>query len=114
MKVGQAISLYVTGAGQTNPGGADGQPGSVPLPTPILPVTATVGGRTATVQYAGGGVGLVAGVIQVNVIVPAGTTAGNAVPVSLQVGQNGTQPDVTDRGVQLICAIAASAGRDSK
>jgi trimeric autotransporter adhesin len=95
VKIGNAISLYLTGAGQTNPAGADGQPGSGPSAGPILPVTATIGGKTATVQYAGGALGLVAGVVQVNVIVPAGVTAGSAVPVTLQVGTNNTQPGVT-------------------
>ena len=61
----------------------------------MLPVTATVGGRTATVQYAGSAQGLVDGVIQVNVMIPTGVTVGNSVPVALQVGTNGTQPNVT-------------------
>ncbi len=95
VKAGDVISLYVTGAGQTNPPGADGQPGTGPTGGPILQVTATVGGASATVQYAGNALGLVAGVIQVNVVVPAGTAAGAAVPVSVQVGTNSTQPNVT-------------------
>ena len=95
MKVGSAISLYLTGAGQTNPGGADGKPGTGPSAGPVLPVTATIGGKTATVQYAGSAQALVDGVVQVNVIVPAGVTAGAAVPVTLQVGSNSTQPGVT-------------------
>jgi len=37
----------------------------------------------------------VAGVIQVNVEIPAGVTAGNAVPVSVAVGTNNSQPGVT-------------------
>jgi len=95
VKIGNAISLYVTGAGQTNPTGADGQPGTGVGNLPVLPVTATIGGRTATVQYAGGALGLVAGVVQVNVIVPAGVTAGAAVPVTVLVGSNSTQSNVT-------------------
>ena len=62
---------------------------------PVLGVTATIGGRTATVRYAGGAQNLVAGVIQVNVEIPAGVTAGNAVPVVVQVGTNSSQPGVT-------------------
>jgi uncharacterized protein (TIGR03437 family) len=94
-KTGSVIALYLTGAGQTNPGGADGQPGAAPLPIPVLPVTASVGGKPATVRYAGGASGLVAGLIQVNVEVPAGVAAGSAVPVTVQVGSNSTQPNVT-------------------
>ena len=95
VKVGSVISLYLTGAGQTNPAGADGLPGTGPSGGPVLPVTASINGRTATVQYAGSAQGLVAGVVQVNVVVPAGTSAGAAVPVSVQVGSNNTQPNVT-------------------
>jgi uncharacterized protein (TIGR03437 family) len=95
VKAGQVISLYLTGAGQTNPPGADGQPGTGPNAGPVLPVTATVGGATATVQYAGSAQGLVAGVIQVNVVVPQATAASAAVPVVVRVGTSSTQSNVT-------------------
>lgn len=95
VKISQVISLYVTGAGQTNPAGADGQPAGTVLPVPVLGVKATVGGRDATVQYAGGALNLVAGVIQVNVVVPTGVTPGAAVPVVVQVGTSNTQAGVT-------------------
>jgi uncharacterized protein (TIGR03437 family) len=85
-KVGDYISLYATGEGQTTPAGVDGKPASVPYPHPNLPVTATVGGQDAPVQYAGGAPGLVAGLMQVNVQIPAGIQAGSAVPVVLRVG----------------------------
>jgi uncharacterized protein (TIGR03437 family) len=85
-KVGDIISLYATGEGQTTPAGVDGKPASVPYPKPNLLVTATVGGQNATVIYAGGAPELVAGLMQVNVQIPAGFQAGSAVPVALQVG----------------------------
>jgi len=44
-------------------------------------VTCTIGGSNAPVQYAGGAPGLVAGLMQVNVQIPAGIQAGSAVPV---------------------------------
>ena len=56
---------------------------------------ATIGGQTADVQYAGGASGLVAGVMQVNLRIPAGITPGNAVPVSVQVGNAATPGGVT-------------------
>jgi uncharacterized protein (TIGR03437 family) len=93
-KAGQVVSLYMTGAGQTNPPGTDGLPGAAPLPLPILTVTAQVGGQSADIQYAGAAPGLVAGVLQVNVVIPSGVT-GNAVPVTLQVGTSTTQPNLT-------------------
>jgi uncharacterized protein (TIGR03437 family) len=98
-KPGQFISLYLTGAGQTDPAGRDGVPNADPLPKPLLSVTATVAGIAATVQFAGGAPNLVAGVIQVNVRIPTGiaslTAAPLLVPVEVQVGTSRTQPNVT-------------------
>jgi uncharacterized protein (TIGR03437 family) len=93
-KAGTYVSLYVTGAGQTNPGGTDGHLATVPLPLPVLPVTVTIGGKPAPVSYAGGSPGSVEGIIQVNAQVPTGLTAGS-VPVVVQVGTSSTQPGVT-------------------
>jgi uncharacterized protein (TIGR03437 family) len=58
-----------------------------PLPKLQLPVTVLIGNQTATVQYAGAAPGLIAGVVQINAVIPAGTAAGSAVPVSIQIGQ---------------------------
>lgn len=92
---GSYIAVYATGEGQTSPGGTDGKPGASPPPQPLAqPVTATVGGIAATVQYAGGVYGLVAGVLQVNVQVPQGVTPGS-VPITVTVGGQGTQSGVT-------------------
>jgi uncharacterized protein (TIGR03437 family) len=94
--VGSYVFVYATGEGQTNPGGIDGKPGDSPAPVPVIqPVTATVGGLTAQVQYAGGVPGLVAGVLQVNVQVPAGVTAGSSVPVVITIGGQSSQANVT-------------------
>jgi uncharacterized protein (TIGR03437 family) len=91
---GGVITLYVTGEGQTSPAGVDGLPAPNPAPKPVLPVTVTIGGQNATVQYAGGAPGLVEGVMQVNVAIPAGVVAGNA-PVVVKVGTASSQPGVT-------------------
>jgi trimeric autotransporter adhesin len=100
-KAGSFVSLYVTGAGQTNPGGSDGHLAAVPLPLPVLPVTVTIGGKTAVTNYAGASPGSVEGVMQVNAQIPSGLAAGN-VPVVVQVGTGifalgvpSTQPGVT-------------------
>jgi uncharacterized protein (TIGR03437 family) len=95
IKIGNYIALYITGAGQTNPPGVDGLVGAVPYPLPTQNVTATIGGQPAYVQYAGGASGLVAGVMQVNLQIPAGIAPGNAVPVSVQVGTVTTPAGVT-------------------
>jgi len=80
------VVLYATGEGQTNPGGVDGQVANTVFPKPLGNVTATIGGVGAEVIYAGAAPGLVAGVFQVNLRVPAGTPPGQAVPVQLRVG----------------------------
>jgi uncharacterized protein (TIGR03437 family) len=54
-----------------------------------------IDGREAFVEYAGGAPGITAGVMQVNVQVPPGTTAGKAVPIVLQVGDASSPSSVT-------------------
>ncbi len=83
---GSVISLYATGEGLTNPTGSDGKLATAPLAKPDQTVRVTIGGVDATVQYAGGAPGLVAGVMQVNVVVPPQVLPGQAAPVVLSVG----------------------------
>jgi uncharacterized protein (TIGR03437 family) len=98
-KRGNVVSVYMTGEGQTNPAGVDGA--IIPavlsaLKTPLLqPVTATVGGIPATVAYAGSAAGLVSGVMQVNLIIPATAPTGPSVPIVITVGTASTQAGVT-------------------
>jgi uncharacterized protein (TIGR03437 family) len=84
--IGDSISVFATGEGQTAPAGVDGNVGGSTATQPLLPVSATVGGIPATVQSAGGAQGQVAGVMQVTLQVPAGVQPGGYVPVVLQVG----------------------------
>jgi uncharacterized protein (TIGR03437 family) len=93
--VGTYISVFATGEGQTSPGGVDGKPGDAPAPHPTQPVMATIGGVNAPVQYAGGVTGLVAGVLQVNLLVPSGIAPGDNVPLVLNIGGQTTQATVT-------------------
>jgi uncharacterized protein (TIGR03437 family) len=85
VRIGGFVSLYATGEGQTGP--------STP-PRPVLPVSVTVGGVPATIQYAGGAPGQVAGLMQVNVQIPGGVQPGGYVPVVLQVGDRTSSPAV--------------------
>ncbi len=94
-KAGDYVQLYITGVGQTSPTGSDGVINAAPLPVPVADVKVTIGGKTATVNFAGGAPGSVAGVIQVNAQIPSGITAGGAVPVVVQVGTSNSQPGVT-------------------
>ena len=93
--IGSVISLYVTGEGQTSPAGIDGQIAGAASPQPLSAVSVTIGGIPATVQYAGGVPGEVAGIMQVNVQIPPEVQPGSAVPVMLTVGNASSQPGIT-------------------
>jgi uncharacterized protein (TIGR03437 family) len=93
-KAGSSVLLYLTGTGQTNPGGTDGHLAAVPLPLVNFPVTATIGGQSVKPSYAGAAPGIVEGVTQVNLTIPSGLTAGQ-VPVQLAVGGANTQSGIT-------------------
>ena len=61
----------------------------IPIDNPPLsatPVSVTIGGQPATVSYQGAAPGLVAGVMQINVQLPAGIAPGATVPVTMTVG----------------------------
>ncbi|HMC59994.1 MAG TPA: IPT/TIG domain-containing protein, partial [Candidatus Solibacter sp.] len=91
---GSVVTFFATGEGVTVPAGVDGRVTGTLLPKPAAPVTATIGGVPATVQFAGEAPNNVAGVMQVNVTVPANLPAG-ALPLVLTVGAAGSQPGVT-------------------
>jgi uncharacterized protein (TIGR03437 family) len=82
-KAGGTIIAYLTGAGAVSNQPADGEPAgsdSVVTPTP----TASIGGQPATVSFAGLAPGFV-GLWQVNIVVPAGVTAGD-LPLTVTAG----------------------------
>ena len=72
---GNVVVLFVTGLGQTQPEAADGEIAAGAAPA-LEPVIATVGPETAEVLYAGAAPGLLTGVGQVNLRVPAKLTTG--------------------------------------
>jgi len=81
------IVLFGTGGGQTDPPGVDGSLAAAPYPKLKLPISVTIGGQPAVIEYAGAAPGLVAGVIQVNARVPSGIAPGNSLPVVLKAGE---------------------------
>ena len=99
---GRVVQVFGTGEGQISPAGVTGAvicpTGQVctisQIPTPLLPVTATIGGVAAQVTFAGEAPGDVSGVLQVDVVVPAGVPAGPQ-PIVINIGGNQTQTGVT-------------------
>jgi uncharacterized protein (TIGR03437 family) len=94
---GSIVSIYGTGDGQTLPAGVDGIiiGGLSDLRYTILPVTASIGGTNADVIYSGSVGNQVAGLFQTNVRIPLTVETGTAVPVSISIGTNSSQPAVT-------------------
>ena len=91
---GDLVVLYETGEGLTDPLPADGSIGGSALPTPRLPVSVTIGGVPAEIAYFGGVSGVTAGLMQLNVRVPANAPTG-LLPVLLTVGANTSQREAT-------------------
>jgi len=76
-KIGETVSVYLTGLGAVNPAIADGDAGPVnPLANATNPITAFIGGTEAKVGYSGLAPQL-AGLYQINLTVPDGVTAGD-------------------------------------
>lgn len=92
---GGQLMLIATGLGQTTPGGADGLLAPTPPPASGGTPTVTIGGQPATVVSATAVSGFVQGLMQITVQVPAGISAGTAVPVTMQAGGGSAQPNVT-------------------
>jgi uncharacterized protein (TIGR03437 family) len=101
---GSIVQVFLTGEGATSPAGVTGGVTAVSssgqLPVPVLPVAVLVNNQPATATFAGEAPGLVAGVLQVNVqipadlVIPAGSLVFNA-PLVISIGGNGSQTGVT-------------------
>jgi len=96
---GSYVALFLTGEGQTNPAGVTGKvttlSAAAPLtPQPLLAVTVQIGGQPATVAFYGEAPGVVSGVLQINVQIPAGVPSGS-LPVWVSVGGYSTPSGVT-------------------
>jgi uncharacterized protein (TIGR03437 family) len=106
-KIGDTVSLYLTGEGNYTPAlilGAVGTNTGFIIPESLSPLpqisptpTVQIGGvdASAGVSYAGAVPGSIIGVLQINVSVPTGSTTGAAVPVAISIGGNSTQTGVT-------------------
>ncbi len=83
-RAGEVVQVFCTGLGATNPRVPSGEPAPAaePLARVVAPVEAHIGGRPATVHFAGLAPGFV-GLYQVNVEIPAGVEASPEVPLVL-------------------------------
>lgn len=81
---GSVISVFLTGAGRMTPAQPDGSLGPLapPFPVPILGVGASIG----RILYAGAAPGLVAGVVQVNILISNEVGSGEKVPLVVYIG----------------------------
>ncbi|MFN0105288.1 MAG: BACON domain-containing protein [Bryobacteraceae bacterium] len=67
---GDVITLFLTGAGQTIPASADGEVYSSHPPSLAVTVDASLSDWPIKVLYAGGAPGMIAGVSQINLLIP--------------------------------------------
>lgn len=89
------VQIYATGGGLLQPAVQDGAIAMPPLARPVVPVRVRIGGRDAEVTYAGVAPGLVTGVMQINVRIPALAAASDAVPITVQIGDAESAAGVT-------------------
>jgi trimeric autotransporter adhesin len=97
---GSALMIYCVGGGVTNPPSTDGALTATPVPPalpPILtqPVFVTIGNQDAKVLYSGAVAGSIAGLTQINAVIPAGVTPGSNVPIVIRIGGVQSQTSVT-------------------
>ncbi|HXA52958.1 MAG TPA: SBBP repeat-containing protein, partial [Candidatus Acidoferrum sp.] len=94
---GSIIVLYAVGAGAMTPAQRDGevQPTSLPLPAPAGAVSVQIRGTDAKIVYAGAAPGYIAGLLQLNVVVPDAAQFGDSVPLMLTIGGQASQFNVT-------------------
>ena len=91
---GDVIVLYGTGEGLVTPRPSNGALVASPAPAPVAAITATIGGVSAPVLYAGGAPGEPAGVIQINLRIPTGLPVNHHTAVAWSAGSKPSQPGV--------------------
>jgi uncharacterized protein (TIGR03437 family) len=62
---------------------------------PVLPVSVTIGGIIAVIDFVGGAPGEVNGMVQINARIPSGIAAGPKIPVAIQVTGISSQQGAT-------------------
>jgi uncharacterized protein (TIGR03437 family) len=88
---GDIVVFYATGAGQTNPAGVDGSFASAPFPVPTQKVSLTIAGVQANLLYQGAAPLEIAGLLQINAVVPSGLAPSDTAPLVLTIGNAASQ-----------------------
>jgi uncharacterized protein (TIGR03437 family) len=91
---GDIVTLFLSGGGVTNPASVDGGLTSG-VTTLLNPLTVKIAGIDAVVAYAGGAPQELAGLYQVNLVVPRNTASGSRIPVEVFGGNYVSQPGLT-------------------
>jgi uncharacterized protein (TIGR03437 family) len=97
---GSIVQVYLTGEGETSPPSVTGAITTATLPppqvtpAPLLAVGVTINGQPASYVYAGEAPGLVAGMMQLNVQIPANAPSGD-LQILVSIGGNTSQNGVT-------------------
>lgn len=97
-RAGEYVVFFGVGGPATNPAGRDGEIYTAPLPVFTGPVSVFIGNRqipASDIAYLGPAPGLVHGVWQANVRLPADAPAGRDLPIQFRFGDYQTQPGVT-------------------
>ncbi len=91
---GSVVQIFLTGQGVTDPPAVTGALAREPFPAPLLPVAVTIGGQPARVIFNGLAPNL-AGLLQVNAVVPDNITPGEGVSLAVTIGSFPAQGGVT-------------------
>ena len=83
---GSIVVMYATGLGQMNPAGQDGTVNGLPLAKVVQPVSVYFNGVEGQILYAGAAPGMVAGVVQINAVVPDSMAGNFNVQVIVKAG----------------------------
>ena len=89
------VAFWATGQGLVNTSLQDGAQPTAPWPTPILPVSVTVGGVPVSADNIIFDGLIFTGEIQVNIQIPANAPTGSAVPLVVTIGGTSSRSDAT-------------------
>lgn len=93
---GTYIAFWLTGQGLLNATIADGtQPTGPPFPTPLLPVSVTLGGVTVPAANLAFDGLVYSGEVQINLLIPDNAPTGSAIPLVVTIGGASSRSDAT-------------------